>query len=63
MDTSEVGVRQAAFYYLKIMQLAPPQGQRCCKGFSSFLCRCFFSHGAYERGEFASTELVIGHWD
>lgn len=31
MDTSEVGVRQAAFYYLKIMHLAPYHGQCCCK--------------------------------
>lgn len=30
-DTSEVGVCQAAFYYLKIMHLAPYQGQCCCK--------------------------------
>jgi len=31
MDTSGAGKCQTAFYYLKIMHLAPYQGQCCCK--------------------------------
>lgn len=31
MDTPEVGVCQATFYYLRIIHLAPYQGQCCCK--------------------------------
>lgn len=64
MDTSEAGVCQAAFYYLKIMLLAPYRGQCCCEALARrrlLTASCalvFFPHSRILRERWVCTETV-----
>lgn len=69
-DTSGAGVGPAAFYYLKIMQLAPHQGQRCCKALAYSFQKLLvlvplllLTARSSGRGGFALNDFGAGLWD